>query len=55
MECVSIELCINRGNSIIVTCVYRTCGSRLLQTRITAYSANIFTNDCSLMVLKKGE
>ena len=27
MECVSIELCINRGKNIIVTCVYRTCES----------------------------
>ena len=31
MECVSIELCIrpNRGKNIIVTCVYRTCGSSI--------------------------
>ena len=36
MKCVSIELCINRGKNIIVTCVYTTCGSS-----ISAFSEQI--------------
>ena len=38
LECVSIELCINRGKNIIDTCVYRTCGSSIAAFSEQKYS-----------------
>ena len=46
MECVSIELCINRGKNIIVICVYRTCGSS-----IAAFSEHQYDALCRYNVL----
>ena len=63
MECVSIELCINSGKNIIVTCVYRTCGSsiaafseqiQLLMQKVKNNKTVFLCGDMNVDLLKYG-